>query len=69
MEERATPRLTFSEETLVYEPGDDMRIFEVVVVVRTENVCRDRGSEVASKLFVVGTIRPHIPSCKYRNSA
>jgi hypothetical protein len=37
----------------VYETGDDVRIFEVVVVVRAENVGRDRRSKVATKLFVV----------------
>lgn len=33
-----------------------MRIFEVVIIVRTENVCRDRRSEVATKLFVVSAV-------------
>lgn len=41
------------EETLVHESRDHVRIFEVVVVVRAEDVGRDRRREVASKLFVV----------------
>lgn len=45
---------TLGEKTFVNETGNDVRIFEVVVVVRTENVGRDSRSEVASELFVVG---------------
>jgi len=42
----------------VYETGNDVRIFEVVIVVRTENVCWDCRSEVAAKLFVVSAVSP-----------
>ena len=36
------------------EAGDDVRVLEVVVVVRAEDVGRDRRREVAAELLVVG---------------
>ena len=51
--EQQTCPLTFCEEALVDEAGDDVRVFEVVVVVRAKDVGRDRRGKVAPKLFVV----------------
>lgn len=38
------------------ETGDNVRILEVVVVVRTKNVGRDGRGEVAAKLLVVSVV-------------
>lgn len=37
----------------MHEAGDDVRVLEVVVVERAEDVGRDRGGEVAAELLVV----------------
>lgn len=44
---------TLGEETLVHETRNDVRVLEVVVVVRTEDVRRNGRSEVAPEFFVV----------------
>lgn len=44
---------TLGEKALVYEAGNDVAILEVVVVVRSKDVGRDGGGEVAAKLLVV----------------
>lgn len=36
------------------QAGQDVRVLEVVVVVRTKDVGGDNGGEVATVLFVVG---------------
>lgn len=59
-EQKRAP-LTFCEEALVDEAGDDVRVFEVVVVVRAKDVGRDRRSKVAPKLFVVCAARVRVP--------
>lgn len=53
---REEPRRTLGEVALVHQPRDDMRVLEVIVVVRSENVSRDRSSKVAAKLLVVGAV-------------
>jgi hypothetical protein len=49
-------RLTLGEQALVNETGDNVRVLEVVVVVRTKDVGRDGRSEVAAKLLVVSVV-------------
>lgn len=51
--ERMGRRFTFGEVTLVDETGDDVGVFEVVIVVRSEDVGGDRRGELASELVVV----------------
>jgi hypothetical protein len=53
---------TLGEKTLVNESWDNVRVFQVVVVVRSKDVGRDSGSEVAAKLLVVRAA--HAVSCQ-----
>lgn len=50
-------RRTLGEQALVNKTGDDVRVLEVVVVVRAEDVCRDGGGEVATELLVVSAVK------------
>lgn len=46
----------FGEDAFMNEARDDMRVFEVEVVIWPKDVGGDRAREVASKLFLVGMV-------------
>lgn len=46
---------TLGEQALVNKTGNDVRVLEIVVVVRAEDVGGNGGGEVATVFLVVGT--------------
>lgn len=55
-DDRGVLQPTLGQQTLVRQSRQHMRVLEVVVVVRTEDVGRHDRGEVAAVLFVVGTV-------------
>lgn len=48
--------LTLGQQALVNKSGNDVRVFEVVVVVRTKNVGWDSRGKVATILLIIGVV-------------